>query len=488
MPELHDLLERRATGYAPPSDLLDRVRERGRRRERTRRVATAVLALVVTAISVGGLARLLPGSTVVSVRAPDLLAGTWGSTDMDGSSQTMDIRALDGGTYEVVVYDDAASICSGAPSTMRGTGRLDDTGLVVPTPMLECDDGSTPVPLDGSSLEEALRDYRLVHDAAADTLTDSMGIQWQWSLANPGAGATEAATSGRMWPQSSIDEVREAQRQADAGDPAYSWQVDPALDGDQSPGDAEIFSRFLTDMLGWEEFRWGAGPLSYEEGFGRSYDVVFVRCAAGQSNPLYPDDPEGGRCAPTLDEFTYETVKVGVYQPLDTGPDGIWVVRSWQPQPSLRQAVPPSDAVVAELVDAFLQARVDGQGAQASLRAAEDVPLLYATSSGVRYERFDYEVGLEWPTGRVDVDVRLFGQGGAIVVDQPFVLVRGALEYLRGETTENGAPAPEAYSLLGGRVTFDAALPWQENDFLLPFGGTRSSSTRTDRTTDSRSW
>ena len=34
-----------------------------------------------------------------------------------------------------------------------------------------------------------------------------------------------------MWPQSSQDEVIEAQGRADAGDPDYTWQVDPSLVG-----------------------------------------------------------------------------------------------------------------------------------------------------------------------------------------------------------------------------------------------------------------
>ena len=43
--------------------------------------------------------------------------------------------------------------------------------------------------------------------------------------ANPGPEITES--SGGMWPQSSLEEVREAQRLADQGDPRYTWQVFP---------------------------------------------------------------------------------------------------------------------------------------------------------------------------------------------------------------------------------------------------------------------
>jgi hypothetical protein len=69
MPELHDLLERRASGYEPASDLFDRVLARRHRRERIRRTGSAVVALLVAGIVIGGLLRAIPGGGV-SDRAP----------------------------------------------------------------------------------------------------------------------------------------------------------------------------------------------------------------------------------------------------------------------------------------------------------------------------------------------------------------------------------------------------------------------------------
>ncbi|MDP8959699.1 MAG: hypothetical protein M3N51_11045, partial [Actinomycetota bacterium] len=43
--------------------------------------------------------------------------GTWVSIDGDGSTQTMVIEASGDETVEIVVNDDFASVCSGAPST-----------------------------------------------------------------------------------------------------------------------------------------------------------------------------------------------------------------------------------------------------------------------------------------------------------------------------------------------------------------------------------
>ena len=41
----------------------------------------------------------------------------------------------------------------------------------------------------------------------------------------PPPTTTETPTSGGMWPQSTLEEVRVAQERADAGDPDYTWQV-----------------------------------------------------------------------------------------------------------------------------------------------------------------------------------------------------------------------------------------------------------------------
>lgn len=487
MPELHDLLERRAADYQPPSDLLARVHERRRRRQRTRRVGTGLVVLLVAVVAVGGLSRLpTPSSDVVFEQPPDALVGTWESIDTDGSYQTMDIRAVDGDGYEVVVDDDGASVCSGAPSTMTGTGRLDGAALVIPTPKLTCGDGSTRVPLDGSSLEE-LRDYTLVHDPATDTLTDSLGVQWWRPGATPDVVTGEAFT-GAIWPQSTIDEVREAQDRADAGDPDVTWQVSPAIYNDTEPGDAAIFTRYLRDVLGWESFRWSVeGLVSTAKCNGSrgcsSYELDFVRCAPDKANPLYPEEgqrryvqpsADGTTCAPTIDDFTYETVTVVARQPLLKGPKGIWVVSDSYPARVFRQTAPLPEAKVADALDEFLQARVDGEGAAKHLAPyADDIPLLYVASNGARYERFDYDLrGPDWPQGSYEATVRLYTSDADTVVEQQ--CSPGGTEQLvwlscgPQTTTENGQYLPQPYDLLDGDVTFAAALPWYISDDSRP--------------------
>jgi hypothetical protein len=319
------------------------------------------------------------------------------------------------------------------------------------------------------------------------------------SEGTPASDPTPAPqTSGTMWPQSSLEEAREAQRLADAGDPRYTWQVFPESASD--PRMLEFFTRFLQEELGWEEFDLSVFPGLYA-GVAPDlpWEMLAVRCAPGQTNPLYPDDPEGRGCAPTIDEYRYETVYVNAEPPVrPDDPSAIWVVSRWAMlRPSdvapnyhadsgpvvrrqVQQVVPPSDAEATALVEAFLQARVDGEGAEEYLSpAASEIPLLYATTSGDPYERSEFELvqGPVWPGGWREFTVRLFATGASTVVEQPFlverdedgrpVLVYGTLDPFEGLfgmgdvlTRENGGGLVEPYEFLDGEVTFDAAWPW----------------------------
>ena len=195
MPELHDLLERRASRYAPPTDLFDRVLDRRRRRDRNRRVGTVVVAMAVAATAIGVLARAFlagPGPRPAD-QTPTGFVGAWASTDYnhysgadETSSLTMTIRAKKDGVLHVTVQGDASlssitrrssSTCTGAPATMTGTGRLEDpTTLVVPSPVLACGDGSGPA--GDWPFREADKTYTLVLDLATNRLYDSLGVVW----------------------------------------------------------------------------------------------------------------------------------------------------------------------------------------------------------------------------------------------------------------------------------------------------------------------
>jgi hypothetical protein len=316
-----------------------------------------------------------------------------------------------------------------------------------------------------------------------------------------------------MWPQTTLEEVRQAQERADAGDPDYAWQVDPALasfggpDPDGDPLESEIFERFVREEIGWEKFS-GFAINGYVETGGHLEGVLFIRCAPGRTNPLYPKaypemPPEVRGCAPTIDDSQWETVRFNVEQEGRVGPSGIWVVTGWemlQPaepgstfehlypdfdQRQIEQLAPPSNAEVAALLQAFLGARVDGEGAELYLHRHrdgwddEEVPLLYATTGGTPYERYEIErvEGPVWPTGWIEFKVRLFAESGT-VVEQSFIVVRqenGRLGLAYGSstapipTTEDGKAVPVPYNMLDGEVTFAAAPPWGDTTLERSF-------------------
>ncbi|HKZ76539.1 MAG TPA: hypothetical protein VJ259_07725, partial [Actinomycetota bacterium] len=507
MPELHDLLERRASGYEPSHDLFERVLDRRARRQRNQRVAAGVLGIAVFALAAIGFVRLLGSERTPASDPRSPFAGTWISTsDADGGTQTMTVQVFADGAVEIVVTDDVATVCSLTPSTMTGTGRIEaGTALVIPAPVYTCDDGSEPETLSGPPLEEQLRDWTLFLDPDTDTLSDGVGGVWlregaeedpeepleglgpgldapwdpsrfggtwvstaadtgflgTWEStdvdgsslllgirvsedpsggyevllldgaeacptfygpifsdgpitmtgigrvegremgigsqawfceAEPGEAGPKVVSgdasfqiaaahtplvhdpetdtlvgpTGRppgapswmqgrgvvwhrrppgsdpigvpfwgVWPQSSLEDAVEAQRLADAGDPAFTWQLAPELAAppefetapfparDAADG-AEILARFSRDVLGWERYVTVTkrNPWWYGEA---GWTFVWIRCGPG-TDPLYPNDPNGGDCPPTIGDTHYETVSLMVTQPVRSGPSGIWVV------------------------------------------------------------------------------------------------------------------------------------------------------------------
>jgi hypothetical protein len=149
------------------------------------------------------------------------------------------------------------------------------------------------------------------------------------------------------------------------------------------------------------------------------------------------------------------------------------------------QIAPPSDAEITASLGAFLQARIDGDGAEglADFPAADvseadlverEIPLLYTTSTGARYERSEFELvqGPVWPYGSVRYVVRLFAENGETTVEQHFSLDRDETDRLRlvfdfdegsegggPGTTENGKAVPVEYGFLDGTLTYRAAYP-----------------------------
>jgi hypothetical protein len=510
MPRIADVLERESRTVDLEQGDFKRLLGRRERKQRNRRISAGVLGVAVFALAAIGFARLLGSEGTPASPPSSPFEGTWVSTsDADGGTQTMIVHGPADDAVEITVLDDVATVCGGAPSTMTGTGRIEGgTALVISAPVYACDDGSEPETAGGQPLEEQLRDWTLVLDPQHDRLSDGFGNLWKRAGAD---GGVPLADLEPVWPQTSLEEVRQAQELADAGDPRYTWQVDRNLStirqlGQHHPSDAQIFGRFLKEKLGWEDFRWdeaAAHPDGLDPG-----DVVYIRCAPGGTNPLYPDDPEAG-CAPTLDDYRYETVAINVAQLDRQGPAGIWVVTGWEEIEPFEQVAPPSDAEIAALLEPFLQARIDGEGAQgfaefaeydefADVRVDREIPLLYATSTGAPYERSEFGIvdGPVWPEGQMQVVVRVFAQNDQIVVEQAFSLERDETGRLRlvydfepsgpdGRpilaTTENGKAVPVGYRFLDGEVTYRATSPaaprvgtiWEQGPDVATIVGTR---------------
>ena len=101
MPELHDRLDRRASGHEPPPDLFERVLDRHRRRDRNRRIGSALVALSVMAVVIGGLLW-----SVTSDRVP-ASGGVTGerSTATGATTPPFDVTteavAFEAGTYRI---------------------------------------------------------------------------------------------------------------------------------------------------------------------------------------------------------------------------------------------------------------------------------------------------------------------------------------------------------------------------------------------------
>jgi hypothetical protein len=431
----------------------DRIRTAAPARQRAR-----TIRLVAVPVAAAG---LLVVSIIVSTRsstpaplsgAQIAIAGIWETTHLDGSTPRMTVEVSAGAVVEIVVNDDRDSACADAPSTMIGTGQFEsDTLFVIPAPVLTCDSGSPP--------EEGQLDaltFVFARDRGTDTLTDTGGAVWTRE------GEEVPNTPGIRWPQTSLEQVQEAQELANAGDPDYAWQLEPNMEAiltEGGPADPpEILTRFLRKEVGWEESALLAGSTDMMEYGGfHGIGAQLIRCEPGKSNPIWPNDPQFGGCAPTIDDFHFESVYVFLTQPDKQGPEGIWVAAFSTDSEPFVQIAPITHEGIAAILDAFLQARIAGEGAEqylGPLNASHvEIGSLYATSSGAPYERAEFEIqdgeiDEQGPLGgAIGLKVRLFAEGGQTVVEQTLELEERAGGWLiyqheGDQNTENGQPLP----------------------------------------------
>ena len=356
--------------------------------------------------------------------------------------------------------------------------------LVIAQPELTCDDGTIP-PI-GPAPQAELANFTLDLDTATGELVDSFGVVWRREGSNVdpvGPTTAEPPTSGGMWPQSTLEEVRAAQELADAGDPDYTWQIGTQLTEDDQwahNGELELVDRFLREVLGWEAYLYNSRDYGDGDGWmgGALTDQRYLRCAPGLTNPLYPPDPDGRpgtsgwlaggeSCAPTLDDLHYETVRLDLAQLDRQGLDGIWVVNRWTSTAPFAQADPAVvEAQATERLEGFLAARVAGQDAEGYVQVEPDVdvPLLYATTVGAPYERYEIERvdGPQWPEGSMTFSARLFADGDATVVEQDIDWQPSeGLRMDANATTENGQPIILSSTSADGEVTVSAPSTWE---------------------------
>ena len=191
MPSDRSIIERQIESVELRPFTLDGFHRRRERKLRNRRIATAVVAVAVAAGGIGGMAwAFLSGPEPRPADQPSSrFVGTWSSREIDfpGIPQTMTIRTADDGALDITLHDDSSVACSTrqtrtsfvpTPSTMTGTGRLEGaTTLVVPSPVVTCDDGRQPI-VTGFPEEMGGASYTLVLDLATDRLFDDLGVVW----------------------------------------------------------------------------------------------------------------------------------------------------------------------------------------------------------------------------------------------------------------------------------------------------------------------
>jgi hypothetical protein len=139
------------------------------------------LALVSLACGLGGgSATETPADTPAvpptATEAPaDPFIGSWSSTDIDGSTQTLVISAA-GGVYAFEYFDDGASVCG-----------LDNAGVPLFAASASGSLAASGDTLSGNFSITCLADspfhgvdhlFVFMYDPTADTLTDDLGVVW----------------------------------------------------------------------------------------------------------------------------------------------------------------------------------------------------------------------------------------------------------------------------------------------------------------------
>ena len=103
----------------------------GRTRADSRRLTLLLAASLLMAAALGSAIAIGTGIIRLPWVVPSPFEGTWLSTsDGDGGTQTMTVRVSGVGVVEIAVNDTVATVCDGTPSTMTGTGRIEQDAML----------------------------------------------------------------------------------------------------------------------------------------------------------------------------------------------------------------------------------------------------------------------------------------------------------------------------------------------------------------------
>lgn len=207
------ILERELAAVTVHPFTLDEFHDRRRRSQRNGRIGKALAALLLAVVALGGGLRATGSDGQDTVTADDTggaaqledFVGTWVATDADGSGQRLQVEPADRDVVDVLLEDEASTLCAGAPATLTGTARLRQTDVFPGLYRLEVEaalvcvderpsDPGTPAA--ERELLDSILHLAFVHDPVSDELS-SEDLAWRREGAGPRSG-DPAATPGRL--------------------------------------------------------------------------------------------------------------------------------------------------------------------------------------------------------------------------------------------------------------------------------------------------
>ena len=489
---------RRGVGeFEPAPDAFERVLARRDRKQRNGRVAAGALGIAALfALVINRSVRPCPGCSRSIPAAGERRGPLRRCTCLYHRRRREQRREVPSGSAaehpsaDSWCSDDFARVCSGDPSTTTGPGGRGPPALVFPCAVLTCDDGSEPETLSGPPARWSSSGTSPSPSIPRPTpFRTPSACVWRGRAEDPSPAEAAASRCGR---RRASRRSAQAQELADAGDPRYTWQVDPPLAG---PTYVEAPSRGLEDLRPIPPRRSSVGKSA--GGMRRSPIPEGSRPAGRAVTGSLSGPRRAGRTPPIratrrssdarrrLDELPYETVNFIVTQLGRHGPSGIWVVTGADMcragiaaggAPPLRRRDPlRSFRRSSSRGLTVREPRIDDYPLATLLSHDQEVPILYATSGGSPYQRYRESIALQGPVAALpagsESEDHLFAEtpdrGRADLRRRPARRMDASVEWffsgrhpptwMSSRLPRPGSPLPVPYRFLDGEVTFDVA-------------------------------